>query len=262
MCPVRSALIVFVTAVFASCGSEECSLPRLGDEQTCDSYDGGQLRFVVGEPLSDVSAFCSSPCVDVFAPIAIAGYEDLRKVPLLPKVRLVQKLGINMDTLRDLRGLEKVDVVGELSLSGISGDTSRRTLEGLTDEEMDAFTLEEVSGLVSLEGSPIKRLDFFKADRSSLQSLDFGSTQVASMNVEFNESLRSLTLPPGAMSYLWIHANPALAELMWSPGLTVRKALEVDANRALSSCLVQQLVEQTDAGVPRRELNLNNGPCP
>ena len=262
MCPVRSALIVVVATAFASCGSEECSLPRLGDEQSCAAYDGGQLRFVVDEPLPDISAFCASPCVDVFAPIAIAGYDDLRKVPLLPKVRLVNGLGINIDTLRDLRGLEKVDVVRQLSLSGENGDTSRKTLEGLADEEMEGLAIEQVSGLASLEESPVKRLEAFSAFRSSLQSLDLSGVQVVFANIDGNESLRSLTLPSAAMTQLRIHYNPALSELMWSPGLTVRKSLEVDANRALSSCLVQQLVDQTDGGVPRRDFTSNNGPCP
>jgi hypothetical protein len=254
--------MVFLTSVLAACGSDECSSPRLGDELTCDSYDGGQLRFVVGEPLSDVSAFCASPCVDVYAPIAISGYEDLRTVPLLPKVRLVHKLGINIDTLRDLRGLEKVDVVRELSLSGQNGDTSRKTLEGLADEEMDAFSLEQVSGLANLEGSPVKRLNVFGAVSSSIQNIDLGGVQVTDVNVDGNDSLSSLRIPSAMMTQLRVRANTKLSELNWGPGLTVSRTLEVYANDALSSCLVQQLVEQTDAGVPRWEFISSNGPCP
>jgi hypothetical protein len=217
---------------------------------------------VVGDPLPDLSAYCASQCVDVFAPVAIAGYDDLRKVPLLPKVRLVRSLRVNLDGLKDLRGLENVDVVGNLTLFGQNGDTSPKTLEGLTDEQMGALSLEQVSGLVSLEGSRVKRLEVFAADRSSLRTADLSGVEVAFMNVGGNESLRSLTLPSGAMTQLWIQYNPVLSELTWSPGLTVRKNLLVDTNRALSSCVVQQLVEQTDGGVPRTEFIRNNGPCP
>jgi hypothetical protein len=253
--------VVFV-GLLAGCGNDECSAPRRGDEQTCDSYDGGQLTFALGEHVSDVRAFCASPCLDVFAPVAISGYSDLRMVPLLPKLRQVQKVSINIDTLHDLRGLEKVDVLTELSLNGRNGDTTRKTFEGLSDEEMGAFTLEQVSGVASLEGASVKRLEVFAARSSSLHSLDLSAAQVAFMNVDANESLRSLTLPSGEMTQLWIQRNPQLSELTWRPDLTVRKNLLVDSNQSLSSCVVQQLVEQTDAGVRRTEFIRNNGPCP
>lgn len=250
-----------LVASLAGCGNEECSLPRRGDEQTCDSYDGGQLRFVVGEPLSDISAYCASPCVDVFAPIAIAGYEDLRKVPLLPKVRQVNGLGINLDGLRDLRGLENVDVVRQLSLSGLNGDTSPKTLQGLVDEEVEVVSIEQVTGLASLEGASLKRVDSLVVSRSSVQALDLRGTQMTGLSVLSNDDLHSLAISSGAMNQVWIRVNPLLSELSWSPGLTV-KNLRVDSNDALSSCLVQQFVEQTDAGTPRMEFVSNNGPCP
>ena len=264
MCIFRSVLIFgALGGVLAGCGVDEnCSLPRQGDEQSCDSYDGGQLRFVVGEPLPDISAYCASPCVDVLAPIAISGYDDLRKVPLLPKVRVVYGLGINIDTLRDLRGLEKVDVVGQLSLSGLNGDTSRKTLEGLTDGEMEGFALEQVSGLFGLEGLSLKRLGGFAVERSSLQELDLSGVEVSFLNVDGNEALRSVTLSSAPMTQVSIHYNQVLSGLVWGPGLTVSKSLEVDTNRSLSSCLVQRFVEQTDAGRPRMESIRNNGPCP
>ncbi len=251
-----------LVAALAGCGDEECSLPRSGDEQTCDSYDGGQWSFVAGEALPDFSAYCASPCVDVFAPIAIAGYADLRKVPLLPKVRLVNGLRITLDGLRDLRGLEKVDVVRELSLSGLNGDSSPKTLQGLADEEMEALVMEQVTGLASFEGTSFKRVDQVVVSRSSVQNLDLSGTQVTALNVLSNRDLRSLAISSGSMQQVWIRVNPLLSELSWSPGLTVRNSLSVDANGALSSCLVQQLVEQTDAGVPRMEFIRNNGPCP
>jgi hypothetical protein len=251
-----------LVGALAGCGEEECSLPRRGDEQSCDSYDGGQLRFVVGEPLSDISAFCASPCVDVFAPMAIAGYDDLRQVPLLPKVRLVNGLGINLDGLRDLRGLEKVDVVRELSLSGLNGDSSPKTLEGLSDEEMDAVVLEQVTGLASFEGASFKRVDQMVVSRSSVKTLDLRGTEVTALNVLSNNDLRSLAISSGEMQHVWIRVNPILSKLLWSPGLTVRENLLVESNPTLSSCLVQQFADQTDAGTPRTEFIRNNGPCP
>lgn len=251
-----------LASALAACGDGECSLPRQGDEQTCDSYDGGQLRFVVGEPLSDVSAFCASQCVDVFAPVAIAGYEDLRKVPFLPKVRLVHGLGINLDGLRDLRGLEKVDVVRELSLSGLNGDTARKTLEGLTDEEMGSVSVEQVSGLASIEGAAIKRVDSLSVSSSSVERLDLTGVQASFLNVASNDELRSLSIASGEMQQVFVRVNPILTELAWGPGLTVRSQLRVESNGALSSCLVQQFAAQTDAGVSRTEFIRNNGPCP
>ncbi|MDP1830248.1 MAG: hypothetical protein Q8L48_43690 [Archangium sp.] len=254
-------MLVFA-GLLAACGDEECSLPRQGDEQACDSYDGGQLRFVVGEPLSDVSAYCASQCVDVFAPLAISGYEDLRKVPFLPKVRLVNGLRINLDGLRDLRGLEKVDVVRELSLSGLNGDTLSKTLEGLADQEMDAFVLEQVTGLTSLEGASLHRVESLMVSRSSVQNVDLSGVQATFLSILSNNDLQSLAISSGAMHQVWIRVNPLLSELSWGPGLTVRKNLLVESNSALSSCLVQQFAEQTDAGVPRTEFIRNNGPCP
>ncbi|MDP1830247.1 MAG: hypothetical protein Q8L48_43685 [Archangium sp.] len=255
-------IVGVLAGALAGCGSEECSLPRRGDEQSCDSYDGGQLRFVVGEPISDISAFCASPCVDVFAPIAISGYDDLRKVPLLPKVRLVHGLGINLDTLRDLRGLEKVDVIRSLSFSGLNGDTSPRTLEGLIDEEIWSVSLDQVSGLASLEGASLRRVDTLAVSRSSVQRLDLSGVEASYLNVVSNDELRSVAIASGAMKQVIIEVNPLLTELSWGPGLTVRSQLRVDSNSALSSCLVQQFAEQTDAGVPRTEFIRNNGPCP
>lgn len=262
MRPVRSVLVAFVTAALAACGSEECSLPRQGDEQTCDSYDGGQLRFVVGEPLSDVSAFCASQCVDVFAPIAISGYENLRDVPLLAKVRQVHGLWINLDTLTDLRGLEKVDVVRDLTLFGQNGDTTPRTLRGLADEEMWSLAIEEVTGLGSLEGSSVKRVDSLVISRSSLKTVDLSGVEASSLNVASNNELRSLTIAPGAMQHVVLSVNPLLSELSWSSGLSVRKQLWFESNSSLSTCLIRQFADETDAGVPRMEFIRNNGPCP
>jgi hypothetical protein len=261
MCALRTVLTCLLVGALAGCGDEECSLPRRGDEQSCDSYDGGQLRFVAGEPLPDISRYCASPCVDVFAPMAIAGYDDLRKVPLLPKVRLVNGLGINLDGLRDLRGLEKVDVVRQLSLSGLSGDNSPKTLEGLADEEMDALVMEQVTGLSSFEGASFKRVDQVVISRSSVQAIDLTDTQMTHLSVLSNDELRSLAISSGALKQVWIITNPLLSELSWSPGLTV-KNLRVDSNTTLSSCLVQQFADQTDAGTPRTEFIRNNGPCP
>jgi hypothetical protein len=251
-----------LVVALAGCGEAECSLPRRGDEQACDSYDGGQWSFVAGEPLPDLSAYCASPCVDVFAPVAIAGYDDLRKVPILPKVRLVNSLRIGLDVLRDLRGLEKVDVVRQLTLSGLNGDTSPKTLEGLSDEEMEGFSIEEVSGLASFDGASLRRVVSLAVLKSSVQHLDLSGVQATFVSVTSNEDLRSLALASGEMKQLFIRINPLLTELSWNPGLTVRSHLRVESNRALSSCLVQQLAEQTDAGVPRMEFFRDNGPCP
>jgi hypothetical protein len=252
---------VLVVAL-AGCGGEDCSLPRRGDELSCDSYDGGQWSFVAGEPLPDLSAYCASQCVDVFAPVAIAGFDDLRKVPLLAKVRQVHRLRINLDGLENLKGLEKVDVVGQLTLFGQNGDNSPKSLEGISDEEMEGFSIEEVSGLASFDGASLKRVVSLAVLKSSVQHLDVSGVQASFVSVNSNGDLRSLALASGEMKQLFIRINPLLTELSWNPGLTVRSHLRVESNSALSSCLVQQLAEQTDAGVPRMEFFRDNGPCP
>jgi hypothetical protein len=252
-----------IVVALAGCGEEEhCSLPRRGDEQTCDSYDGGQWSFVVGDPLPDLSAYCASQCVDVFAPVAIGGYDDLRKVPLLPKMRLVQRIRVGMDGLKDLKGLEKVDVVGHLTLFGQNGDNSPRTLEGLSDGQMEGFSIEEVSGLASLEGASLKRVDSLSVAGSSVQRLDLSGVQASYVNVFANYDLRSVALSSGESKQVIIRANDVLTELSWGSGFTVRNQIVVESNGSLSSCLVQQFVEQTDAGVRRTEFISNNGPCP
>ena len=50
--------------------------------------------------------------------------------------RKVNELRVNLDGLKDLKGLENVDVVGHLTLFGQGGDRSPRSLEGLSDEEL------------------------------------------------------------------------------------------------------------------------------
>ncbi len=259
----RSVLTCAVIVVgLAACDREDCSLPRTGDEQSCDSYDGGQWSFVVGDPLPDLSAYCASQCVDVFAPVVVAGYDDLRKVPLLPKVRLVNWLAVNMDGLKDLRGLEKVDVVRNFKLMGQNGDSSPKTLEGLFDEVMEGFSIEQTTGLAGLEGAALKRVESLLVSRSSVQQLDLSGVQASYVNVTGNDDLRSISFASGEVKQVYIHANSSLAELSWGPGFTVRDQVVIDSNTALSSCLVQQFVDQTDAGRPRMEFTRNNGPCP
>jgi hypothetical protein len=260
---LRSMLTSTVLVLgLAGCGSEECSLPRSGDEQSCDSYDGGQWTFVAGEPFPDLSAYCASKCVDVFAPVAIGGYDDLRRVPLLSKLRVIQRLRVNMDGLKDLRGLEAVDVTGHLTLFGQNGDGSPKTLDGLSDEEMEGFSVEQVSGLATLESASVKRVDSLSVMGSSVQHLDLTGIQASYVSVLATDELRSLSFAAGEMKQVIIRGNGQLSELSWTPGTTVRNQLVVEFNDALSSCLVQQFVEQTDAGVRRTEFIRNNGPCP
>jgi hypothetical protein len=64
------------------------------------------------------------------------------------------------------------------------------------------------------------------------------------------------------MAHLFVHGNSSLTELSWEPGLVVRDQLHVGSNASLSSCLVQQFVEATDAGTRRVEFVRGNGPCP
>ena len=258
--PVLTSLVV----LFAACGRDECSQARTGDEETCDSYDGGQLSFVLGDPLPDMSAYCESRCVDVDAPIAIGGYADLRDVPFLPKVRRVKALGLNMRGVSSLRGLERVDVTGELHLFGHAGqlDNSSKTLEGLVDEEVEALTIERVSGLDSLNGLSVQRANSVSLVATSLQQVDLSSVKASFVNVNANFELKTLALSSNVMKQLSIYANESLAELSWMPGLQVQNRLEVGRNAALSNCVVQRLVEETDAGTARSVSILDNGPCP
>lgn len=258
---LRSLLMLAVSAGLAACGgSDECTVPRTGNEETCDSYNGTQLRFIVGEPPPDVSAYCASACVDVESFLAIAGYDDLRRVPFLAKVRRIGNLGINVDGLKNLKGLERVDIVHELSLSGLTGETLPKTLDGLADEEMESFWLDAVTGLESLIGAP-KKVDSFAVTRSSLQTLDLRAVASANVSIEGNDRLQSIALGSGPLNQLTVRANPALRELTWDPGLTIRRSVRIDANTSLSSCRVQELVDQTKIGA-RSDFVLNNGPCP
>jgi hypothetical protein len=257
-------VLTCLALLLAACGRDECSQPRTGDEETCDTYDGGQLSFVLGDPLPDVSAYCESRCVDVNAPIAIGGYADLRDVPFLPKVRRVKSLGLNMRGVSNLRGLEKVDVIGQLRLFGIEGqvDSSRKTLEGLLDEEVEGFDIERVSGLDNLDGLSVRRATVFSLMSTSLQQIDLSSVDASFVSVHGNSALKSLALSSNVMKRMYVRGNRSLSELSWISGLQVRDELHFENNAALSSCLVQRFADETDAGTIRREFNSGNGPCP
>jgi hypothetical protein len=71
-----------------------------------------------------------------------------------------------------------------------------------------------------------------------------------------------MLLAAAPMAQLVVHANSSLTELSWEPGLVVRDRILFENNASLSSCLVQQFIEQTDAGTRRDETIRNNGPCP
>lgn len=169
-----------------------------------------------------------------------------------------------MRGVSNLRGLEKVDVTGELRLFGQAGqpDNSRKTLEGLVDEELEALTLERLSGLDNLNGFSVRRADSVSIVSTSLQQIDLTSVDASFVDVQGNFDLESLALSSSAMSQLVVFGNESLTELSWLPGLQVRDRLDVSNNAALSSCLVERLVEETDAGTIRRVSVRDNGPCP
>jgi hypothetical protein len=124
------------------------------------------------------------------------------------------------------------------------------------------FAIEDVQGLSSLEGSSLERVVSFAVTRTSVQRLDLTGVQASYLNVSANFELRSLSFASGEVKQLTLHANPVLDELSWAQGFTVRDQLVIDSNSALSSCLVQQFAEQTDAGVRRMDFIRSNGPCP
>ncbi len=265
---IRPALIITILSACTPAVDDSCRTPRALEAIDCAVYDGGQWTFDPSRPLPELDAFCAAACVDIDAPVQISGYEDLTDVPLLPKIREIRFLSINVDTLENLRGMETVDIVGSLQLEGtvaLYGEAPRKnftSMSGLTDEYIPGLTFRRTNTRVNLAASSLKRVDFVTLEEAGLVSLDLSVINPTSVNVAASHSLTSIRFGDGPMQYVSLSGNESLQQLEWPDSLIVTKRIDIDANKMLSTCLINDFLSSTDAGPRRVEAIHWNGPCP
>lgn len=243
--------------------SPTCTTPRSGSEESCTIIDGGNWRFAEGEPLPDFEAYCASQCVDFYGVFSISGQTDLRKAPILPKIRKLYSLDIGVDGLTDLTGLEKVEV-SQLHLFSSSTEKSQsfKSLSGFAAEEADVFEVTGESGLLSLSSLALKRVRGLSLTETSVVDVDLSSIEAQNLGLSRNLEVRSLKLPSMTMQSVSVSANLALSNLSWDPPLKVARLVDIQSNPSLSSCTVQRLVDDSAPDGGRTVITVNNGPCP
>lgn len=258
-------IAVTIAASVAGCGrpvDASCLTPRPDEETLCDVVDAGtEWRFVDGEPLPDIEPFCSSKCVDFPGTLTLIGQRDLRKVPLLPKLRKVDRLVINVAGLPDLRGLERVDIGSLLDIVNYrpgSPDPTFVSTAGLEDAEIDVVGISNTPGLTNL-GTVLRRVTSFSVVDTGIREIDISNISVGHLELTGNDELRSVELGSGAMESLWIDTNSSLDTLSW--GVRSVKSIRISRNPRLSTCRVQEFVQDAGA-VPALVTVLDNGPCP
>ena len=263
---VRSALILFLAATAGACRpKDDCYAPRTGDETTCAVFDtmGWQWTISPDQPIRDLDTFCAASCIDVLeGHVNINGYPDLREVPLLAKFRTVQDLDLDVEGLRDLRGLEGVDIVGTLKLSTHGADMfSFKSLDGLSDRALTGVFFKQVMGVEDFDGARFDRLDALMVEDAALRRIDLSSLSMEHLSLIGASELTSLRVGSGVMGEASIMSASQLTGFSWVPGLKVRN-FNIQNNSQLSSCLVADFVEATNLGLASSRLVANNGPCP
>lgn len=215
------------------------------------------------QPIQDLNSLCKASCIDVVSGhVSVGGYSDLREAPLLAKLRIVHNLAIDVEGLADLRGLEGIDINGELSLSTHGQDlTTFHSLEGLTDGDLEAVSIKQVLGLTEFDGARFSRLGYFSAEDSGLRRISLSSLKPEYVFLTGMSELTELSLGGGTMDQFGLFASTSLASFSWQPGLSLR-SYSINNNSALSSCLVQDFIAATYAGNGRLAIASNNGPCP
>ena len=257
MSALRPVVVLFLVA---ACGkADPCFEPRdVSYQGECVVLEQG-WRISKGA-LPDFGSYCSAPCIDVDAGIGIEGYDDLSDAPLLPKFRRVLSLNLDAHALRDLRGLETVEVE-RLSLFGTGADDAFESMAGLNVRSMAALTFSSVSGREFLSGSMLEHVASATIDGTGLVSADLSALTFRSLAVRGNRELTALTLPDNAMEALTISDNPKLTELTWDAGIRV-KNLRIVSNTSLSSCLLDEFVRSAKPDGGYRTDVFLNGPCP
>ncbi|MFT3713544.1 MAG: hypothetical protein QM817_38295 [Archangium sp.] len=235
-------------------------MPRAAGETDCAKYDATpDWRFDPAEKIAELDSLCAATCIDVPGRVVIAGYSNLRDIPLLGKLRSVQDLTIDVEGLTDLRGLEQVDVIGKLELRTHGQDlTSLKSINGLVDRRMSSLKIQTVYGLAELDGPKFEELDDFEAQGVGLERLDFSTLTMKSVYVRVG-ALTELSIGSGTSMTISLDDIGPLTTFRWEP-LTAR-AINIVDNENLSSCLVDDFVTQT-ATRGAVVLTNGNGPCP
>lgn len=261
---MRAALILGLALASGCAPHDSCFEPRSLDESNCEvvELNGSQWDLHSNQPIERLDSLCSAACIDVpGGVVSVAGYDDLRKVPLLAKMRTIHRLAIDVEGLVDLRGLEHLDITLSLDLSTHGGDlTSFASLDGLEDRDVGEVAFKQLLGLAEFDGARFSRLDYFSAEDCALRRVDLSSLRPKYVYLNGLSELRELALGGGTMDQLGLTSSSILAGFSWQPDLKLR-SYNIQNNRALSSCLVQDFIDATYVP-PGVRLSSNNGPCP
>ncbi len=266
---IRPALIIVVLSACEPIVDDSCRTPRDPAATDCIVHDGASWAFNPNQPLPAIDEFCAASCVDVDTAVHISGYDDLSKVPLLPKFRRIQVLSINIDTLTDLSGMESVDIVGALKLMGsaaVTGESPAKeftSLKGLTDEHIPKLIISRTDTRTNIADSSLQKIDHLDLDQTGLETIDVSRLNLVSMSVYLNSAITHIRLGAGQMEAINLTGNASLRQLEWPADLIISKRIHIDANEALSTCLINDFVSSTDAGTRRIEETVSrNAPCP
>lgn len=251
----------------SSCGGrsadDPCFQPRAADASECLFVDGG-LTLSRTMPIEEatVRAMCEAPCVDVSGTLEIDGYDRLVDVPGLSKIRRLGGLAIHVKTLRDLKGLEHVDVTGGLYLINRSGESdSFMSLEGFSDDTLIGLTLNGLrAARFDLKTLGLRQLELLNLEYTDLVSVDATGWSLKSISVRGCDELLSINLGAAPMESVSLIGNEKLETLTWPEELSVKRNIYITNNTALSTCEISNFVSETTEsaiGV----VTENNGPC-
>jgi hypothetical protein len=237
----------------------ECFTPRTGDETSCEVQSKmSTWALTRGQPIEDSERFCKASCIDAEI-VGISGYTDLREVPLLAKMRSVHYLTVVVDGVKDLRGLENVDVDVLHLTTSLEDPRSFKSFDGLGDRELDELDLSKMFGLLEFDGSRFDKLGSFAASDSGLQRIDLSMHSGTNVGLNRLDDVTSVALGGASTWGVSFVSLGSLRTFTWQPDLRVTKTINIQNNPVLSSCVVADLVAQTR---PQLVLTSNNGPCP
>ncbi|MGV3619859.1 MAG: hypothetical protein ACO1OB_03525 [Archangium sp.] len=210
-----------------------------------------------------VALDCSATCIDFAGDFAVYKPSDLRTVPLLQKLRVVDSLRISIDDLRDLSGLELVQV-NRLWLTGnhIYPTNTFTSFQGLTESSASDLIIEDAPGLTSLDSLPARGVKALLASKVDVVNVDVSlMTDLTALRLRSNDALQSVRLGAHRMEVVALQSNRNVTTLEWGEGLTVDKS-SFSENRSLSSCRIQEFIDDVQPDGGNRGFVMWNGPCP
>lgn len=266
---VAKALLGLVACtLMTACESTppSCLEPRASDATQCTSLRDEAIELDRQRPLGELEAHCEASCIDAWI-VTVKGYASLADVPLLGKLRRVDVLKIDVDPITDLRGLENIESLQQLSLEGTELFYGRQppakfsSLQGLKLREINTLRFKDT--FAALTGSELQQIGRLGLSNVADMELDVGPLNPRALELDGADRLATVRLGSGPMTDVVVDANPALAALEWDAALRVTGSVSITRNRAFSNCLAIEFANATrgsrDAGADNF---YGNGPCP